>query len=61
MPELNQWGDPVNTVYLVMMDNALERVFKCWKAANDYAEKKNIAAIKRGEPENFWVCPEPMF
>jgi hypothetical protein len=48
--ELNEWGDPTNTVYIVRIGDALMRAFKDWKAANEYAEKEYIKSCHAGYP-----------
>ncbi len=65
MTELNQWGDPVNTVYVVMMGGAengtLVRVFKDWKAANEYADAEYAKARHEGYSVDFTVCAETLY
>ena len=57
----NEWDDPENTVYLVMLDNTLAVIFKSWKSANEYAERENIKLLKHGHPEIYWVNLQPVF
>lgn len=58
--QLNQWGDPINTVYIVYLDSAVWRVFSDWKAANEYADAQQAKYLREGQPGEFVVSSEAM-
>lgn len=58
--ELNQWGDPINSVYVVLMDGTLWGLFKDWKVANEHAEAQYMKHLRDGHEVEFTVCAEPL-
>lgn len=58
--ELNQWGDPINSVYVVLLDGAFWGVFKDWKVASEHAEAQRVKYLRDGYEVGFTVCAEPL-
>jgi hypothetical protein len=54
--DMNEWGDPVDTVYMVMLENTVAVGYRNWRTANEYADQKNIELLKQGHPESYWIA-----
>lgn len=51
----NSYGFPDDTVFCVMLGVYVDRIFRDWKAANEYANMQSIKALKSGYDAEYMV------
>ena len=51
----NSYGFSDDTVFCVMLEHHVVRIFRDWKAANEYADAQSIKALKSGHDAEYMV------